>query len=508
MNNFKKITMLITLIAFNSIWAMKKELKEATGIDLELIEAVKNNKYEEVKSLISKGANIYCYDHILSGRTPLIYACGRAHYEIAKLLLDNGAAESIDSYNRDYRNALLETIHYASHPNEPMHQQYINTIKLLISYGADINSNKGCETALHIAIEKNYNEIAKILIENKADVNIKDYNFYTPLIHAIKKNNIEIVKYLIKAGADLNQTGCRFVGNSILQEGKHVPIIIAVEESNSEIVNLLIEAGANINKKGQDDKSVYEVAKESIDYYKTTTRFESEKENCEKICLLIENYIRNINQLLIKAIYDYDFANFKKNLLIIGSIFTLDENKNNLLHHALKAKNFKVIKYILLFKHVKANYYSNNKCLWLQQNKEKQIPFEFCEDLKNFEFKREGAGHIYNYCDNIIELKDFKSNNLLHIFISLYSNDLSEIQKQDLFELIVELITEKPSLVAEKNNLGLTPITYSLQNNKLEIFKYLIAKLYKDNNEINFQNLNIQEPVLKKQKIENKIGKK
>ncbi|WP_339045351.1 ankyrin repeat domain-containing protein [Candidatus Mesenet endosymbiont of Agriotes lineatus] len=72
----------------------------------------------------------------------------------------------------------------------------------------------------------------KLLISKGADVNAKDKNGHTPLYVAIYKNNVDIAKLLISNGADINAKDNS--GNTLLQ--------VASEEGNEEMVTLLEEA--------------------------------------------------------------------------------------------------------------------------------------------------------------------------------------------------------------------------------------------------------------------------
>ena len=47
-------------------------------------------------------------------------------------------------------------------------------------------------------------EVVKCLVENDANMNIKDDKGNTALIFASQQGNLEIVKYLIENGADVN----------------------------------------------------------------------------------------------------------------------------------------------------------------------------------------------------------------------------------------------------------------------------------------------------------------
>lgn len=82
----------------------------------------------------------------------------------------------------------------------------ITEIDKLISLGADIEfiEKEKKYTPLMFALDKNKEEIAKILIENGANINVKDNTGITPLMQASVKEFVEIVKLLLEKGADKN----------------------------------------------------------------------------------------------------------------------------------------------------------------------------------------------------------------------------------------------------------------------------------------------------------------
>lgn len=97
-------------------------------------------------------------------------------------------------------------------------------------------------TALHLASSANSIEMAKILLNNSANVNIKSKDCSTPLLFASgNTNDITLVKLLIENGADVNI------------ENNHglTPLIRAIEYSLNSYatVKLLLENGANIHIK-------------------------------------------------------------------------------------------------------------------------------------------------------------------------------------------------------------------------------------------------------------------
>lgn len=78
-------------------------------------------------------------------------------------------------------------------------------LKLLKASPERINeTDEDSRTALHVAARFNHVEVVEWLIENKADVNKKAYNGFTPLYMAHMSANPEIYKLLLEAGANPN----------------------------------------------------------------------------------------------------------------------------------------------------------------------------------------------------------------------------------------------------------------------------------------------------------------
>lgn len=89
--------------------------------------------------------------------------------------------------------------------SEAMKAEHITEIRRLIQAGADVNViNKNGLTPLMVACGLGYTDIARLLLEAKADVTIKARFFgkeYTPLSVAQQWNHPDIVKLLKDYGA-------------------------------------------------------------------------------------------------------------------------------------------------------------------------------------------------------------------------------------------------------------------------------------------------------------------
>ena len=118
---------------------------------------------------------------------------------------------------------------------------YIEIVKLLISFGADINCVHDIfGSALLLATTSGHSEIVQILLENGADPSISDNNGYTPLISAAFYGHEEIFKCLL--GIDGLTDAKAFDGTT--------PFLAAASSGSVKILEILI---------GDNDENIYEV---------------------------------------------------------------------------------------------------------------------------------------------------------------------------------------------------------------------------------------------------------
>jgi len=104
--------------------------------------------------------------------------------------------------------------------------------RYLVLKGADVNmpSNNGFHVyPIHSAVAGNYIDIARVLISNGAQVNVKQQAGLTPLHSAAQNGNTDMLILLLEHGADVN----------IRMEGGKLPADLAKEKGFVEIADIL-----------------------------------------------------------------------------------------------------------------------------------------------------------------------------------------------------------------------------------------------------------------------------
>lgn len=100
-------------------------------------------------------------------------------------------------------------------------------------------------TPLLIASANGHVKVVEILIEQNADVTLKDEREATAVHHAAQSGHLEIIHMLLKAGCDINA----------LDKNQWTPLMNACYWANEDAVYTLLEAGANSGMKNIDGRS-------------------------------------------------------------------------------------------------------------------------------------------------------------------------------------------------------------------------------------------------------------
>ncbi len=216
--------------------------------------AVLMNDQERVKLLIEKGADVNARDN--NDATPLIVAADNNNWELIKILVENGA--DVNAQNRDGDNAMfntalsgnLEMVQYLTEKGADItvksatdnillwaaRSGNLELVQWLVNQGISVSKSNG---ALHYAVSSGNLELVQWLVEHGADVN--DFYFNdSVLAYAVDSNYPEILRYLVEeAGVDVNDFINRKIDYTALEK--------AVKNNNFEFVKFLVEHGANIN---------------------------------------------------------------------------------------------------------------------------------------------------------------------------------------------------------------------------------------------------------------------
>lgn len=136
--------------------------------------------------------------------------------------------------------ALFTSLAFAQTPamhNAAAHND-TTTLQRLLEQGADVNlrDDQG-RTALLVATHANQVAAAKALIEAGADVNAKDNIDDSPYLYAGARGLNDILRLTLAHGADLKSTN-RYGGTALIP---------AAERGHVETVQLLIDAGVDVD---------------------------------------------------------------------------------------------------------------------------------------------------------------------------------------------------------------------------------------------------------------------
>lgn len=119
---------------------------------------------------------------------------------------------------------------------EEVRKNRIDEVRTLILQGVDVNSRDvfGDNSGLHWAASLGLAEMARLLIDNGADLDIRNHDRNTPLHWAAAEGQKELVVILIAHGADVNARG----------KGGWTPLRWAEAHGQKEIARILMAAGA------------------------------------------------------------------------------------------------------------------------------------------------------------------------------------------------------------------------------------------------------------------------
>jgi ankyrin repeat protein len=209
---------------------------ESKDLNKQLLDVIcQIDKYDDASrlSIVSKLLNDGANPNFMVGNdcTILKLTIMYEYTDIVKLLLDHNANPNLLSINSN--NALMLASCFGN----------IKIIEMLLNTGVDINEiNKYNSTALANACfsRENYIDTVKLLLSRGANPNIIDIYGYSPLMKAIENNKIEIAEILLSHGADPNITS-KYGWSALLLATSYIT------EQRYKLIQKLVSYGVNIN---------------------------------------------------------------------------------------------------------------------------------------------------------------------------------------------------------------------------------------------------------------------
>ncbi|AEM23266.1 ankyrin repeat-containing protein [Brachyspira intermedia PWS/A] len=144
----------------------------------------------------------------------------------------------IDEYSKS--TPLIKAIEY----------KQTDIINYLLENNADINLKEELTGFTPLMASFHNIAIAELLIEKGADIEARNVDGINALVYAVSLNDEEMVKFLLAKGADAN-TVCEIENEHIYMPP--TPLMNAVYNGNTNIINMLLENGADINYTNDSD---------------------------------------------------------------------------------------------------------------------------------------------------------------------------------------------------------------------------------------------------------------
>lgn len=191
-----------------------------------LMKAVRNNKTDAVLRLLRAQCNINITDR--NSDMALHYAARNGCADVIDILISAGSL--IDVQNYWGRTPLMEAVCY----------NHKDAVARLLKAHCDLNRRefKTGDTALHIAIKRNYTDVVGLLLAAGSRHDIYNHQGETAAYDAVVSNKVDIIRLMVIHNCDPEQPGKYFsdgVYKSLFQ--------IAAEKGHFDICRILASFG-------------------------------------------------------------------------------------------------------------------------------------------------------------------------------------------------------------------------------------------------------------------------
>jgi ankyrin repeat protein len=197
----------------------------ALGSDLRLIEAVRSQDHQQIRSLLTQQVDVNARSG--DGSTALLWAAHSNDLETAGLLIQAGADANAAN---DFRMTPLSQacvngsatlvdllLKAGANSNTPIatgvppimtcaRSGSLAAVRTLLAVGPDVNAKEPAQnqTALMWAAAEHHSDIVRALIEAKANLQARTKNGFTALHFAAREGDVASTRLLLAAGVDIN----------------------------------------------------------------------------------------------------------------------------------------------------------------------------------------------------------------------------------------------------------------------------------------------------------------
>jgi ankyrin repeat protein len=155
--------------------------------------SVGNGDTEEVEILLDGGASTET-PRDSNGSTPLLFALGMSHFDVARVLMSRRANPLATSDGG--MTALIELA--TAHAPDSLHAEQLDLAQTLIERGVPVNAQMNIprSTALMMATIRGDRDLVRLLLDNGADPGLQDSRGQTALDFAHRKGFTDIAELL------------------------------------------------------------------------------------------------------------------------------------------------------------------------------------------------------------------------------------------------------------------------------------------------------------------------